>query len=490
MNIQNKLVEVAKALTAEKDYRRLLRKIVTEAMAITDADGGTLYILRDGSLYHEIVENQSMKVIEDMVVQSIVLEPIEMVLDNVSAYSAINVQTVNIEDVYHSELFDFSGPKHFDNTTGYKTKSMMVCPLINRKEQLVGVLQLINSINEEGKVVSFNESNVEVIESLGSLAGIAIENAQYIEEIRGLFESFVKAIAKTIDERTPYNKLHSENLAKRVSAFSTYLDKQKTGKFKDYESDRAHLYKLVTACWLHDIGKVVVPLQVLDKSDRLAHRHKPLMDRYDLIESQIERNYYKDMAHFGFREDKELAFKERMTYMKDLRDFVTATNSFTMVVDSERREKVLSLVDQSIEGVAGVLLTEEEAIHLSIPRGTLTDYERDIVREHMPAGERILSELNYPDYLDNIFDWIMKHHEYLDGSGYPKHCTAEVIPTEARMMTMLDIFDSLVQSDRPYKKAMAPNKALEIIKVMAEDHKLDKDLTSAFEASGQWALKF
>ncbi len=155
-DIQKGLLDIALALTEETDYNRLLDKIVSEARQVTHCDGGTLYLLKDNQLHHKIMQTKSLNFYKGSDGEAVGLEPLELKKDNVSSYCAITTKTINIEDVYHSELFDFSGPKKFDQETGYKNKSMMVCPLVSRQKKVVGVLQLINATNDEGQVVSFD----------------------------------------------------------------------------------------------------------------------------------------------------------------------------------------------------------------------------------------------------------------------------------------------------------------------------------------------
>ncbi len=251
-----------------------------------------------------------------------------------------------------------------------------------------------------------------------------------------------------------------------------------------------HLYKLVTACWLHDIGKIVVPLEVLDKPNRLDHRYQPIMDRYDKIQMTLERNYYRALVE-GVSENEErllARFEVEKELIEEYRDFITETNDASLFVDDERIESLQKLYDTRIDGIEDVLLTDEELLHLSIRKGTLTDDERKLVQKHMTAGTRILSELEFPDYLENIFDWIINHHEYLNGSGYPRAISNEDIALESRMMTICDIYDSLVQSDRPYKKAYEHDKAIQILKYMTDEGKLDGDLVKAYIESDLWRV--
>lgn len=254
-DVQNKIIDIAISLTAEKDFNKLLYKIVEEARNITGADGGTLY-LKDGErLVHKIMQTGSMNLHKGQNGEKIDIKAIDLLENNVSAYAAINKKLVNVEDVYQTDLFDFSGPKNFDETTGYQTKSMLVCPLISRKGgDVIGVIQLINALDQEGQLVAFHEEYESIVESLASQAGIAIENTRYIEEIRCLFESFVKVVAKTIDERTPYNRRHSENLAKRMKGFALYINTIQEGPLADVYFTK----KIISINWLQLVGYMIL----------------------------------------------------------------------------------------------------------------------------------------------------------------------------------------------------------------------------------------
>lgn len=487
-DIEKKLIEIGIGLVAIKDWNLLLKKIVQEAISITNADGGTLYLSRGSYLEHEIMQNKSLGIDKGANDEVIQFAPLEICMCNIAAYSAIKQEVVNIKNVYNSGLFDFSGPRRFDNDTGYRTKSMLVFPLMNRRSAVVGVLQLVNALDEDDNVVPFDENIENVVLSMASQAAIAIENMQYMQEIRNLFESFVKVIAKTIDERTPYNSQHSENLSIHIQSFARYLTSCEDGPYKEKSFSEEDLYELKTAAWLHDIGKIVVPLETLDKSSRLADKFDQLMSRYELMIAKLHWHYYKEKAENKHKmpASEEANFHREVAYVEATRAFVTQVNDSNTYVDEARAERLKDIYQHKIKGIHEPLLTEEELEHLSIVRGTLTAKERKAIEAHVTSGARILSNMQFPEYLQHIYLWINRHHEYLDGSGYPDNLKEESIPLESRMMTILDIYDALVERNRPYKKAIPKAEALEIIKNLADENKLDTDLVKAFIDSRIW----
>ena len=135
--------------------------------------------------------------------EEIPFPPVKMVESNVSAYVAMKGTSVNIPDVYNSELFDFTGPRKFDESTGYRSKSMLGVPMRNHEDDVIGVLQLLNAKNPKGETISFSPDYEDLTESLASQAAVAITNVSLITDMERLFESFVEVMATAIDEKSP-----------------------------------------------------------------------------------------------------------------------------------------------------------------------------------------------------------------------------------------------------------------------------------------------
>jgi HD-GYP domain-containing protein (c-di-GMP phosphodiesterase class II) len=132
-------------------------------------------------------------------------------------------------------------------------------------------------------------------------------------------------------------------------------------------------------------------------------------------------------------------------------------------------------------------LTPEERAMLSIRKGTLSDRERETIQSHAVMTDKLLSQIRFSPELSHVREWAAGHHEFLDGSGYPKHLSGEDVPIEVRIITILDIFDALTAGDRPYKPGMSPERALSILDAMAnKEGKLDPDLVRLFAESRCW----
>ncbi|TAN42645.1 MAG: response regulator [Nitrospirae bacterium] len=182
----DKLTKVGASLMSERSLAKLLDMIVRESRDVTNADGGTLYVLEDDLLHFKISQNRSLNIFLGGIDGGPAMFPPLALNENyVSAYAAMKKEIVNIPDVYKSDQFDFTGPKRFDESAGYNTKSMLVLPMIDRQGVVIGVLQLINSIDPDTtEIVEFNESLIAIAQALACQAAVCIENAKSYETIQ------------------------------------------------------------------------------------------------------------------------------------------------------------------------------------------------------------------------------------------------------------------------------------------------------------------
>lgn len=481
------LLNVGIALSAEKNFHRLLEMILTEAQRITNADAGTLYVKENDHLVFAIVHNQTLGISQGGRGEPTGLPPVVITPEpqNVCAYAAVKRQIVNIPDVYASERFDFTGPRRYDAITGYHTQSMLVLPLCNYDDEVIGVLQLINA-KEGTQVVPFAEHLEKIIASLASQAAVSLTNMQYIDEINRLFDSFVQAIATAIDARTPYNVNHTRNVAVLAGRLATYIDGLATGPWTAERFSDNRTEQLVKAAWLHDIGKVAIPLEVMDKPTRLAGRLELVLQRLDYIALQLEFS-----CHLATDPESAERLQADLSLARCGRELVAKLDRPEAFVDDQARAALRDLAARSYldsQGQAHPWLSPTELECLSIARGTLTGAERRVMESHVAVTERMLAKIAFNKRLRDVPTWAVLHHELLDGSGYTRGLVGEDIPLEARLLTMLDVYDALTASDRPYKRAMSVDRALGILQTMAAEGKLDASLVDVFCESKVWAV--
>lgn len=487
------IINIGIALSAEKDRNRLLEMIVSEARRITNADAGTLYLCEGEYLIFKIMQNESMNTFRGGHGDPIDLPPVPVKMENVSSYVALTRQSVNIPNVYQAKEFDFSGPRKFDEATGYKTLSMLVIPLANHEDTVIGVLQLINARNENGELIPFASHFENVIRSLASQAAIFITNMQLLNDIENLFNSFVEVMATAIDSRTPYNANHTRRVALLAGELARAINQEILADQKESVFNEEQIAQLVMAGWLHDIGKIATPLEVMDKATRIERQLELVMQRFDYIASAARVQYLeKKLELVGDEaelEELERCWQAEQEFLKQARELVLQVDNPATFVDADIRDKLQKIATRTYRDSKGQLqpwLKEGELTALSVAKGTLTEKERSIMEDHVVVTARMLDKIPFTRKLKDVPYFASIHHEHLDGKGYPKGLKDEEIPIEGRILALVDVFDALTADDRPYKKAMPLEQALKILGFMVKDGELDGELLDIFIRNEVW----
>jgi len=488
------ILNIGIALSAEKDPNRLLEMIVSEARRITKADGGTLYLVDDDKLVYRIMQNESMGTFKGGGGEVIPFPPVSMVMGNISAFAAITHQSVNIPNVYNDITFDFTGPKKFDEATGYHTLSMLVIPLENHEGTVIGVLQLINAQDIDGNLIPFGHHFEKVVSSLASQAAIFLTNIQLLRDIENLFNSFVDVMATAIDSRTPYNANHSRRVALLAGELAAVINQEPDSRWGHESFDKDRISQLVMAGWLHDIGKIATPLEVMDKSSRIERPMELILQRFDYIFSRLEKQYLeKKLAVLSASADEQSVveqwWEDERQSLQDARELIIKVDNPATFVDKDLQEKVREIASRIYEDPSGQVLNwlkPEELTALCVVKGTLTDEERKVMEDHVVVTGRMLDKMPFTAKLKDVPYFAAIHHEHLDGKGYPNHLLEDDIPVEGRILALVDVFDALTADDRPYKKAMPLEQALKILGFMVKDHELDGDLLEIFIKHQIW----
>ena len=465
------ILKIATALSYEKDNNRLFDLIITKSMELTHCDAGTLYRYRDGVLEFRIMKTLSMNVSKGENGEKIDLPPVKMSEENICAYCAIHKETLNIINVREDERFDFSGPKKYDEITGYHTVSMMVVPLVNDYDEVVGVLQLINALDDDDMVIPFDEEAEKIVYALGSLTAVAVSNILYQEELKEQMWSFTEAMAAAIDERTPYNASHTRHVAEYCGMLADHINELHE-KGEEEEFFTAHRKEqLMMGAYLHDIGKLAVPLSVMNKSTRLNGGEKGITDRLEIYRLKAKVRVLEGKADKAWLDDAVSKIDEALELMNRVNG--------AGFVDDETEDRlcgILEYVYDDADGSVQPFFTEEEKECLRIRKGTLTDRERKIMESHVEITERILSKVHFNKYFADSPIYAARHHECLNGKGYPRGLKAEDLNTDARIVAVADICDALLATDRPYKKPIPKEKAFDIMRDMAKAGNIDAKL--------------
>ncbi len=186
-----RLIQIGLALSAEKEIDSLLEHILYEAKALANADAGSVYLKTDNdTLRFAIIFNDSLSITQGGKNSNPVLFPeVELLTEdgepnmaNIASRGAILGETIIVDDIYESDEFDFSGTRKFDELTGYRSVSFLSVPLKTFSGEVMGILQLLNAMNEEGEVIPFPKELRPIIEALSSQASVAMENRYLIDE--------------------------------------------------------------------------------------------------------------------------------------------------------------------------------------------------------------------------------------------------------------------------------------------------------------------
>lgn len=471
------LINICIALSAERDREALLSRILDAAIELTGCDGGTLYLLMDDGLHFCRMVTLSFGLRQGGHDAPITMPPVPLKPSHVCARAVLENRLINVPDVHHNQDFDFSGARRYDAMTGYYTRSMLVVPLANDRGELIGVLQLINALTADGQPTDFTLDMEPLVTALAGQAAISLTNMQYSEQITELLDSLVGALSTAIDQRTPYNANHTRNMAKYAERFLNWLES--TGNEWKFDNDRCRSFLL--SVWLHDVGKLVVPLEVMDKATRLG----PSMER---VETRFSAMSLLDRIALLEGRLSEADFQSRTAERESALEFIRKINTAGFMPDENlaRVEELAKRVYTNENGETHPWLTEEERVCLTVRKGTLTAAERSVMESHVTATARILERVAFPRRYARVPEWAAAHHELLNGTGYPDHRKADSLPREVRLLTILDVFDALTARDRPYKSPMPAEKAFAILHSMANEGSLDETILELFEQSQAW----
>jgi HD-GYP domain-containing protein (c-di-GMP phosphodiesterase class II) len=490
-----KMSDIGRALSGVYDLNTLLEMIVDQARSFTNADAGTLYIVEDNTLRFQIVQNDSLKIrMGGKTGETIPFPPVELKESNVSAFVALKGKSVNIPDVYDTDLFDFTGPKKFDQSTGYRSKSMLVVPMKNHDSDVIGVLQLLNAtnpINEE--VIAFSQDYENLSESLASQAAVSITNAKLISNMTELFEAFVKVMATAIDEKSPVTGGHIRRVADLTLTMAEVIHNHEEGIFKDITFSPDQMYELRIAAYMHDIGKVTSPVEIVEKAKKL----QTIFDRIHYVRLRMDYMIQKVKLE-GQQKKIELLEKradpaeikkiesdseKQIQELEEIRAFINKCNEPGEFLEDETLERLKEISKRTYldnEGQEQPFITDDELVNLSIRRGSITEAERKKMQDHAAVTLRMLKQIPFTKKLKNIPSFAGAHHEFINGKGYPLGLKGDEIPFEGKLMAVTDIAEALTASDRPYKKAMPLETVYRILRSMAGNGELDNDMVELF----------
>jgi len=498
------LTRIGVALGTERDLKTLLDLILTQSRRITQSDAGSLYLVEhsaEGTKRLRFRLAQTYSKPEAPFVEFTI--PVDRT--SLAGYCAVTGDPLVIDDAYFLPPdVEYTINRSFDERYGYRTKSMLVIPMRDHKNEIIGVLQLINRKRNleailttpsdvEEQVVPYSKRTVELVTALAGQAAVAIENSRLYEDIEKLFEGFVLAAVHAIEQRDPTTYGHSGRVAGMTVSLAEIVDRSGDAPYRTIRFSREQLKEIRYAALLHDFGKVGVREQVLVKAKKLYPSDLGLVrHRHAFIRRTAEREFWRKRAEFlegngkkgydGFVKELEDVHQQELQALDRFLEIVLRANEPTILPDGSFEElKTWSTRTYlGLDGVTEPFLSPDEMRYLTIRKGSLDAAERHEIESHVTHTYQFLQRIPWTSELQQIPLIAYAHHEKLDGRGYPRRITGEAIPIQTRMMTISDIYDALTAQDRPYKRAVSRDRAIDIMTDEVQDGQLDRDLFTLF----------
>ncbi|MCA8915855.1 MAG: GAF domain-containing protein [Planctomycetes bacterium] len=529
-----RLNRIGTALSDIRVLKDLLQVVLTEARNIMDADAGSIYTIESGrgagfsgrkvlgraerrtravavkraaltqqvfSLRFSAAQNDSCEIPFEEIVFPANLE-------SIAGYAAITGEIVVLDDVYKLPAeTPYKFKKAIDEKYGYRTCSMLTVPLKNTSDEVVGVVQLINKKqnplnkldlknNPTDNVIPFTDEDIELASSLGSQAGVAIENVRLMDAITNLFERFVIACVQAVEQRDPATAGHSGRVDRITMAMADEVNKATAGTYAEEMFSDAEMVELHYAGLLHDFGKIGVRENVLTKAEKLyPGQAQAIAFRAEIIRRELHIEALQQEAQLranGVPAEAELlniksALADRLAKLEDDYAFITKHIKPIFVTDeAEVRLKQIFDTPWKIGDGTFTLISEDEYKSLCTKRGTLNPEERKEIENHVADSWQFLKRIPWTDDLARVPEIAGQHHEKMRGGGYPNGVPAGETPLGSRLMAVADVFDSLTASDRPYKPAIPLERAIQILEAMAKDGDLDPEVVKLFINTKIW----
>ncbi len=498
-----RLTQIGFALSSETDLHKIFDMILSEAIDFTNADAATIYrVSEDGkALEFEIVYNRSLGLRMGSTHEPVNWNPVMLFdedgnprISHIVSSVYHTKQSLCFEDVYKTADYDISGTIATDRANNYRCKSMLTIPLKNHEDEVLGVIQVINAMDKRKRIISFSEEHHSMLTSLASQAAIALSNRKLIQSLETLLMQFMRSIALGIERKSKYSSDHIQRVAILTDMIAGKINEDEEGSFQNIRFSDNELKELSMSGWMHDVGKIITPEFVMDKSTKLETiydridlvrtRFKMMILSLQLLQKENDTQSFEDFVQQHFPPgvdtasvfdylDESLAIVER----------VNTSGEFLPDGDLQRIDELYS-ISFEYKGIPVFLIQEEEKANLEIRRGTLTPTEIKQMSSHVSVTWEMLSQLSFPKKYKNVAFYASTHHEKLNGKGYPWGLTAEKLPLQSRIIAVADIFEALTSADRPYKRPKTLSESLKIMAICVKAGDLDALLLDFILDSG------
>ena len=543
-----RFLEIGHALTAERDLHSLLDRVLREAVDLVESDGGAIYLLNEEErrLVPEIVRWRGDLVGEQQhYLHAIPLQGTGVQEDIAAILRAGKIEMIE-RRLDYDEL-DILGLRELVNQEQAIRMALSVVPLVNRNQEVLGTLILINAIHLGEKEWKISDRLMELVRAVSGSAGVAIENNLLLQAQKDLMNALIKLIAGAIDAKSSYTGGHCARVPALTRMLAESACQQKTGPFANFDLKPDEWEAVDIGSWLHDCGKVTTPEYVVDKATKLETIYDRIHEvrmRFEVLKRDAEIEYWQGLAEGKPEEDLRETMEAEKRRLDDDFAFIalcneggefmapasierlktiaarswrrTLSDRIGISFEEKQRKERMPVPELPIEepllndredhithrtekerygpdnewgfrlDVPQHKMNRGEVYNLSIGRGTLTEEERFTINDHIMQTIIMLESLPLPAHLRNVPEIAGGHHEKMNGTGYPKRLKRGEMSPVARMMAIADVFEALTAADRPYKKAKKLSEAIKIMGFMKKDNHLDPDLLDLFLTERVW----
>ncbi|MBK7464824.1 MAG: metal-dependent phosphohydrolase [Betaproteobacteria bacterium] len=524
-----RFIEISTAVAAERDFDRLLPRLLSETISAAEADGGLLY-LNDNEKLLPTTALKADGTALPLSAASIAATATETLLGRALSKgqtSSGQLDEADIAALGLSETLAATGASH-----------AIAVPLLNRDKNLVGALLLLRHAETDAARLSF-------IEAVSGSAAVSLENKELIKAQKLLFAAFIQLIASAIDAKSPYTGGHCARVPELTKMLARAACAETSGPYQNFQLNPEEWEAVHVAAWLHDCGKVTTPEYVVDKATKLETIYDRIHEvrmRFEVLKRDAEISSLKAIAAGSPEADAQLTLRDTLAKIDDDFAFVAHCNEGGEVMAAENLARLQAISQQSwtrtlddrigisheelarkartvapplpvseplladklehqferraqdrmpADNPWGIRMTVPELLYnkgevynLGVARGTLSEEERYKINEHIVQTLIMLNQLPFPKHLRQVPEIAAGHHEKMDGSGYPRKLHKAEMSPLARMMAIADIFEALTAVDRPYKQGKTLSESIRIMSFMKKEQHIDPELFDLFLKSG------
>lgn len=521
------LLSLNEAAIKDKDYTAIIEKIMLVARKACNADGCFYFSIKNNKYMNLEYSNIASISLGRLGSENLALFPSVSLPDirnnprkTPAEYCAVNREIINSPNIFQMDGINTDFISGFDETNNYSTVSVLALPLIDRKDNIVGVAQFFNAQDNNGKIISFTTDVQKTVLSICRLISLSQENKNLREAYSQLLESFIEVLARAIDAKSPYTGNHCQRVPIIARLLATAAVSETTGNLKNFEMSADDWYSLHIASWLHDCGKVTTPEYIVDKATKLEtiyNRIHEIRNRFEILRRDAHIEYLqKRLANVDTKENLQAEFVAKVKQLEDDFAFIARCNTGDVALnndDIKRLEEISQTqFTRYFNRMLGLSWAERDNIpdkelfsrparenllqnrpdqrfgqfnrgelyNLEVYKGTINKEEREKINEHIVVTIDMLKALPFPKELSKVVEYAGAHHERIDGQGYPNGLTGDQMSIPAKIMAIADIFEALTANDRPYKEPKKLSEVLSIMKDMKETGHIDPDLYEVF----------